>query len=109
MGQLVDTDVLNEDRNGARANAGVCAFFAVAVRGDTPLYLTAVTIGELRRGVDMIRHRGTDPRLDRSHAQHQALRACWRSHPQPVYLEQRARAGTGILTTPVVLASGFLK
>jgi toxin FitB len=58
---LVDTDVLSEDRKGAKANAGVRAFFAAAVKDDAALYVSVVTIGELRRGVDMIRYRGDEP------------------------------------------------
>jgi toxin FitB len=58
---LVDTDVLSEQRKGTQANAGVRAFFATAARTDAPVYVSAVTIGELRRGVDMVRHRGDEP------------------------------------------------
>lgn len=55
---LVDTDVLNEIRKGARANLGVRAFFVDAERDDVTTYLSVVTLGELRRGVDLIHHRG---------------------------------------------------
>jgi hypothetical protein len=55
---LVDTDVISELRKKDKANQGVGAFFKdAAVRG-APLYLAAVTIGELRRGVELIRYRG---------------------------------------------------
>jgi predicted nucleic acid-binding protein len=36
----------------------VIAFWAEVARNDTPLFLSAITVGELRRGVDLIRHRG---------------------------------------------------
>jgi hypothetical protein len=55
---LIDTNVISEARNGRRADAGVQSFWATAARDDTPLFLAAVTIGELRRGVELIRHRG---------------------------------------------------
>ena len=55
---LVDTDVISELRKREKANRGVVAFFDEVARSDAPLYLAAVTIGELRRGVDLIRHRG---------------------------------------------------
>lgn len=55
---LVDTDAVSELRKGAGANPGAAAFFADAARRDVPLYLSAVTIGELRRGVELVRHRG---------------------------------------------------
>ena len=55
---LIDTDVVSEARKGSRANAGVQQFFLNAARENMPLYLSAVTIGELRQGVEAIRHRG---------------------------------------------------
>ena len=55
---LVDTNVISEARKGRRADPGVMAFWAEAARNDAPLFLSAITIGELRRGVDLIRHRG---------------------------------------------------
>ncbi|MBN8281289.1 MAG: VapC toxin family PIN domain ribonuclease, partial [Gammaproteobacteria bacterium] len=60
---LVDTDVISEARKGERAHPGVRAFLASAGRAATPLYLSAITIGELRQGTELIRHRG-----DRSQA-----------------------------------------
>ena len=55
---LIDTNVISEARKGAKADAGVRAFFREADEGDHPLFLSAVTIGALRRGVELIRHRG---------------------------------------------------
>ncbi|MBV8145409.1 MAG: type II toxin-antitoxin system VapC family toxin [Gammaproteobacteria bacterium] len=61
---LVDTDVISEARKGNRGNAGVRAFFSQASQQRADLYLSAVTIGELRQGVERIRYRG-----DKSQAQ----------------------------------------
>jgi len=58
---LIDTNVISEARKGRRADAGVHDFWAAAARDNTPLFLAAVTIGELRRGVELIRHRGDQP------------------------------------------------
>lgn len=55
---LVDTDVISELRKKDKADRQVTAFFKDASARDLPLYLAAVTIGELRRGVEMIRYRG---------------------------------------------------
>jgi toxin FitB len=55
---LVDTDVISEIRKGAEAHPGVRGFFATASREAIPLYLSVVTIGELRTGVERLRHRG---------------------------------------------------
>ena len=55
---LVDTDVISEARKGGKANHGVRNFFAGAERDAVPLYLSVVTVGELRTGVERLRHRG---------------------------------------------------
>ena len=62
---LIDTDVISEARKGARSNAGVRAFFARASAEGTELYLSVVTVGELRQGVERIRHRGDQPQARR--------------------------------------------
>jgi predicted nucleic acid-binding protein len=55
---LVDTDVISNARKRALANPGVRRFFLDAAAHGTPLFLSAVTIGELRQGVEAVRHRG---------------------------------------------------
>jgi hypothetical protein len=55
---LIDTNVISEMRKSSRANPGVQAFFGAARDEGHRLYLSVVTVGELRRGVDQIRHRG---------------------------------------------------
>jgi toxin FitB len=55
---LIDTSVISEARKGRLADAGVQDFWVTTARDDTPLFLAAITIGELRRGVELIRHRG---------------------------------------------------
>ena len=55
---LIDTNVISEARKGSRANAGVTDFFRTAIADDSRLYLSAITIGELRRGVELLRYRG---------------------------------------------------
>jgi predicted nucleic acid-binding protein len=62
---LVDTDVISELRKGEKANSGVRGFFATARKEGTPLYLSVVTIGELRTGVERLRHRGDAPQAKR--------------------------------------------
>jgi toxin FitB len=55
---LIDTDVLSELRKRSKANPGVRQLFARIAAERIPVYLSVVTIGELRRGVELIRHRG---------------------------------------------------
>lgn len=65
---LIDTNVISEARKGANANAGVQAFFGECAQHGQPVFLSVVTIGELRRGVDLIRHRGDVAQADRLEA-----------------------------------------
>jgi toxin FitB len=58
---LVDTDVISEMRKAEKANPGVRRFFAEADRDNVPIYLSVVTVGELRQGVESMRHRGDAP------------------------------------------------
>ncbi len=55
---LIDTDVISELRKGTRASPGVRKFFADAAREEAALYLSVITLGELRQGVERIRYRG---------------------------------------------------
>lgn len=55
---LVDTNVISEVRKNSKANKGVRAFFEKAIEDETRLFMSVVTVGELRRGVESIRYRG---------------------------------------------------
>jgi len=55
---LIDTNVISEARKGQRANPGVTAFFREVQADYQPVYISAITLGELRRGVELIRYRG---------------------------------------------------
>ncbi len=55
---LIDTNVISEARKRERANPGVTAFFREVEADDAQVYLSAITVGELRRGVELIRNRG---------------------------------------------------
>ena len=64
------------------------AFWAAAARDDTPLFHAAVTIGELRRGVELIRHRGDYP-------QAQLLEQWLVEGPEPSRPQAEQTAGAG--------------
>ena len=55
---LIDTNVISEARKKSRANPGVIDFFRRVASAGDPVYRSAITIGELRRGVELIRLRG---------------------------------------------------
>jgi len=61
---LIDTNILSELRKGDRANHGVVSFLYEAKANKQDCYLSVVTIGELRRGIEMIRHRGDVKQAD---------------------------------------------
>jgi hypothetical protein len=55
---LIDTKVISELRKKSKANPGVLKFFQQATDRETNLFISVITIGELRRGVELIRYRG---------------------------------------------------
>ena len=55
---LIDTNVISEARKRSKANKGVRAFFRQMIKEEASLFISVVTIGELRRGIELIRHRG---------------------------------------------------
>ena len=55
---LVDTNVISEVRKKLKANKGVRAFFKQAIVDEAQMFVSVVTVGELRRGVELIRYRG---------------------------------------------------
>lgn len=55
---LLDTNIVSELRKKDRANPGITHFFHQLVEQEAHAYVSVITIGELRRGVDLIRHRG---------------------------------------------------
>jgi predicted nucleic acid-binding protein len=54
---LIDTNVISELRKQDKADPGVRKFFQQSIEQSAQLYLSVITIGELRRGVELIRHR----------------------------------------------------
>jgi predicted nucleic acid-binding protein len=55
---LIDTNVISEARKADKADAGVRGFLQRAAEQQQGLFLSVLTLGELRRGVELIRHRG---------------------------------------------------
>lgn len=55
MAYLIDTDVISELRKGKRANPNVSSWFAALAEED--VYLSVLTLGEVRKGIESIRRR----------------------------------------------------
>ena len=77
---LIDTNVVSEARKQGRANPGVVGFFERTSTRNEALYLCVVTIGELRRGVELIRRRGDTPQA--------ALLDAWLAHVVGQYADR---------------------
>jgi toxin FitB len=54
---LIDTNVVSEARKRNKANPGVARFFDEARTNEDTVYVSVITIGEIRRGIELIRHR----------------------------------------------------
>jgi toxin FitB len=75
---LIDTNVVSERRKGQRANAGVLAFFDSVSENER--YLSVITLGEIRRGAQLVRHR-------RDHQQADSLEL-WLQHLTDEYVNR---------------------
>jgi toxin FitB len=58
LSYLLDTNVISELRKGERADQGVRAWFSELA--DEEIFLSVLTIGEIRRGIESIRRRDPD-------------------------------------------------
>jgi toxin FitB len=58
LSYLLDTNVISELRKGERADANVTAWFADVAEEE--IFLSVLTIGEIRRGVESVRRRDPD-------------------------------------------------
>jgi toxin FitB len=58
LSYLLDTNVISELRKGERADSNVNAWFASVA--DEEIFLSVLTIGEIRRGIESVRRRDPD-------------------------------------------------
>lgn len=58
MSYLLDTNVISELRKGERADGNVTAWFATLAEEE--IFLSVLTIGEIRRGIESVRRRDPD-------------------------------------------------
>jgi predicted nucleic acid-binding protein len=58
LSYLLDTNVISELRKGERADQGVRAWFAELAEKE--IFLSVLTVGEIRRGIESIRRRDPD-------------------------------------------------
>jgi hypothetical protein len=55
---LIDTNVVSEARKKAKANPGVVSFFQGLAASGEQAYLSVISVGEFRRGIELVRRRG---------------------------------------------------
>jgi predicted nucleic acid-binding protein len=65
---LIDTNVVSEARKNAGASRGVLAFFENVAASGEAVFLSAISVGELRRGVELIHRRGDADQAERLEA-----------------------------------------
>jgi toxin FitB len=58
LSYLLDTNVISELRKGERANPSVASWFSGVA--DEEIFLSVLTIGEIRRGIENVRRRDPD-------------------------------------------------
>ncbi len=61
---LLDTNVISEQRKNNQANPGVKRFFQQITEQGKRGFISVISVGELRRGVELIRHRGDTIQAD---------------------------------------------
>ena len=82
---LIDTNVISELRKKKNANPGVQIFFRNAEQQTLQLYLSVITVGELRRGIEKIRYRNDLAQADQLE--------CWLNNLIKDYSEQMLEFG----------------
>lgn len=95
MSYLLDTNVISELRKGERADPGVVAWFTDL--DEEEIFLSVMTIGEIRRGIEGIRRRD----LDSAAALDGWLARLTETHGERILAVDRAIAGEwGRLNVP---------
>lgn len=98
MSYLVDTNVISELRKGRRCNPGVASWFAEVASEE--IYLSALTLGEIRKGIENIRRRD-EPAAEALEDWFQELEASHSDHILPV--DQAIAEQWGRFNVPVSL------
>lgn len=62
MTLLIDTNVISEVRKGQRCNLGVAAWYTGV--SETDLFISALVVGEIRKGIEISRARGDSQQAD---------------------------------------------
>ncbi len=105
MGFLIDTNVLSELRKGTRCDPFVREWYAGIA--ETDIYISVIVLGEIRRGVELLRRR--DP-VAATHLEHWllALRTTLGERLLPISDAITDRWGQLGIPDPLPVADGLL-
>lgn len=81
---LIDTNIISELTKGDKTNRGVVEFFYSVTANRESCYLSVVTIGELRRGVGILRHRNDVKQANALQESFMAIEASYSDHILPI-------------------------
>ena len=105
MSYLIDTNIVSELRKGRRCNPGVASWFAQVASAE--IYLSVLTLGELRRGIENIRRRDV-PAAEALETWFQELSASNTDRILPVDQEIAERWGRYSVPDPLPVLDGLL-
>ena len=105
MSYLIDTNVISEIRKGGRSNPGVAAWFAETSSAE--MYLSALTVGEIRKGIEGIRRRD-QPTAEALEAWLAEITATYAERILPVDAVVAERWGRLMVPDPLPLFDGLL-
>ncbi len=105
MSYLLDTNVVSEWRKSS-PDDGVVGWFE-AVRADV-MFLSVVTIGELRRGIRLLQQRGDHHQAARYESWTADLRSLFADRIVPIGVEEIEEWGHSDARKPVSMADGLI-
>ena len=103
---LMDTNVISEVRKGARCDAHVRDWYFRV--DEAQLFISSLSIGEIRRGIELARRRGDLPQVDTLESWLETVRAQFSSRVLPVDDSVADVWGQLAATRPIPVIDGLL-
>jgi|GEM_PF-223839 len=103
---LIDTNVLSEVRKGHRCHSNVAAWWRTIEDGQ--IYLSVLSIGEIRRGIDLLRAKGDDRAGGSLEGWFRRLTELYRDRILPVNVAIAEEWGRMNVPDPVSTVDGLL-
>ncbi|MCY4416259.1 MAG: type II toxin-antitoxin system VapC family toxin [Chloroflexi bacterium] len=103
---LMDTNAISEVRKGARCDAHVRDWYSRV--DEAQLFISSLSIGQIRRGIELARRRGDLPQADTLESWLETVRAQFSSRVLPVDDSVANIWGRLAATRPVPVIDGLL-